>query len=163
MNYSDHDTANFSIYARNHVQRGWLGTRFGQVDSLGQTPPEELGYFEHHPPLVALLTSVSFSLFGISEAAARALPILLSSASCAVLFVLARSMIGGAWGLLAALLFALCPGAISYGQMLNPQAFVMLLGLTSILCWVRHTERGGISWQKWSITAGKIRFQPRDE
>lgn len=154
MNFADHNTSNFSVFARNYVDHGWLATRFGQVSDPWKADPAELAFYAHHPPGVALLASISFVLFGVSEPAARLLPLLASAATCPVIFLIGRRILA-AWGaILAAIVFAFAPGAAYYGQMLNSEAFVNLFGWLCALAWCRYAESGRPAW--WAASLGLL-------
>ena len=146
MNFADHNTANFSIFARNYLDHGWLATRLGQLRNIGSADPGSYVVFAHHPPTIALLTSVAFMVLGVSEPAARTLPLVFSAATTGILFLLARRVVGRTWGLLAALLFAFSPGAIYFGQMLDHEAFVVFCGLACLWAWCRHAETESRGW-----------------
>jgi len=146
MNFADHNTANFSIFARNYLLHGYAGTGLGQVRNVGPADPGDLVVFAHHPPTIALLTSLSFRIAGVSEWSARALPLALSAATCPLIFLLGARLFGPWAALLAAGVFAFAPGAVYYGQMLDHEAFVTFLGLLCLLAWVRHAETGARRW-----------------
>jgi len=148
MSFADHNTANFSIFARNYLEHGYLATRLGQVRTIGPAGPDDLTYFAHHPPTIALLTSLSFRAFGVTEWAARLLPLVLSSLTCPVLFVLGSRTAGTSAGVVAALVFAFAPGAVYYGQMLDHEAFVTFFGLLALVAWRRHVDAGSVrAWR----------------
>lgn len=146
VNFADHNTSMYAIFARNYVERGLIDTRLGQVRNLHDVEPESFRFFAHHAPTISLLTAATFALLSPSELAARALPILLSAASAVLIFLLARRLFGRAWAILPALLFAGSPGAIYYGRMLAHEAFVVFTGLLCLYLWCRHAETGGRGW-----------------
>ncbi|MBI3449072.1 MAG: glycosyltransferase family 39 protein [Acidobacteria bacterium] len=154
MTFADHNTANFSIFARNYLEHGYLATRFGQVRTIGPAGPHDLTFFAHHPPTIALLTSLAFRALGVTEWAARLMPLVLSALTCPVLFVLSSRMAGAGAGTVAALLFAFAPGAVYYGQMLDHEAFVTFFGLLAIAAWLRHEGTGSIA--AWRACLGLV-------
>lgn len=154
MNFADHNSAMYGIFARNTLDRGLLETRFGQVRNLGPVEPEKYRYFAHHAPTISLLTAGSFLLFGVSEAAARLLPILASALTALLVALLGARLLGRGWGLLAGFLFALSPGAIYFGRMLAHEAFVAAFGLACLYAWRRHCESEDRRW--WIACLGLL-------
>ncbi len=146
VNFADHNSSMYAIFARNYVERGLIDTRLGQVRNLNDVEPENFRFFAHHAPTISLLTAATFALFSPTEVAARALPILLSAASALLVFLLARRLFGRGWAILPALLFAGSPGAIYYGRMLAHEAFVLFTGLLCLYLWCRHAETGDRGW-----------------
>ena len=45
MNFADHNTSMYAIFARNYVNRGLVDTRLGQVRNLHDVEPENLRFF----------------------------------------------------------------------------------------------------------------------
>jgi hypothetical protein len=151
MNFSDHNSAMYSMFARNYLDHGLLATRLGQVRTMGPVEPDSLTFFAHHPPTIALITAMNFGLFGLEEWAARAAPILASALTAPVLFLLGRRIFGSWWSLQAGILFAWAPGAIYYGRMLAHEAFVLFGGLLCLFCWCRFVESGKRSAWFWTL------------
>lgn len=149
---ADHNTANWSIYAKNLVLRGWIPSRFGLVTNAYDPGGSKPSYFSHHPPTLGLLTSLVFLVFGVSEAAARFPALLASAATCPVLYLLFRRILGPPWALLAASIFATAPWPVYFGQMLNPEPFVTLLALLALLAWARFEESADRRW--WRLSLG---------
>jgi mannosyltransferase len=71
---------------------------------------------EPTPPTYTLLLKGWMHWFGYSEAAMRALSAVACVLSVPVIYLLGRELAGGAQGLLAALLFALSPASVYFGQ-----------------------------------------------
>lgn len=151
MNFADHNSAMYSMFARNYLDRGLAATKLGQVRNLGEAEPASFRYFAHHPPTISLLTAASFAAAGITETSARLLPVLCSALTAPFVFLLARRLLGGGWGALAGLLFAVAPGAVYYGRMLAHEAFVGLGVAFTLWAWCRFAETGGGGWWRAAL------------
>lgn len=125
------DGALFSAIARNYANYGIIELKGGQATNFGAVANKsELNFYQHHPPMVPLLTYVSFQLFGESEGAARLAPIILTIGSGALLFVLIRELFGFNIALLSTFFFASFPMTIFFGRKVgyeSPTLFFILL------------------------------------
>ena len=83
----------FSIAARNYLAYGYRATGLAMVVTA-EGPPSPPVFYTNHPPLVPLLVSGSFALFGEHEWAARIVPLVASLASLALLTWLAAQFYG---------------------------------------------------------------------
>src|SRR3990167_10393848 len=69
--HHDWNSAVYSNIARNYVRYGYLATKLGQVTNVDFQSPDSFSYITHYPPLLPILISFSFRIFGQIEAAAR--------------------------------------------------------------------------------------------
>ncbi len=83
----------FSIAARNHLAYGYGATGLIPVVTP-DGPPSPMMFYANHPPLVPLLVSASFAVFGEHEWAARLVPLAASLVSLALLTQLASRCYG---------------------------------------------------------------------
>jgi len=83
----------FSIAARNYLAYGYRATGFLPAVTA-EGPPSPIELYTNHPPLVPLLVSASFALFGEQEWAARLVPLVASLVSLALLTYLAARFYG---------------------------------------------------------------------
>lgn len=81
---------------------------------------------EATPPTYPLLLRGWIALWGDSEAALRSLSLVASAACVPVVYALGRELGGRTQGLLAALLFALCPVSLYFAQEARVYAILML-------------------------------------
>ncbi|HXI03685.1 MAG TPA: glycosyltransferase family 39 protein, partial [Candidatus Saccharimonadales bacterium] len=149
---ADHNTSNWATYSKNLLERGWVPSRFGLVTNAYAPDGSAPRYFSHHPATLGLLTSLVFLVFGVSEAAARFPAILASAATAPALYLLFRRILGPPWALLSAAIFATAPWPVYFGQMLNPEPFVALLAILSLLAWARFEESAEPRW--WRLSLG---------
>jgi len=120
-----------SSIARNYLRYGVFSLRFGQaINPEPVSDMSDLSYYQHHPPLLPLLTSGMFALLGESEAAARLLPIVFSLGSILLVFILAKKAYNEHVALLAAFFFATFPAVLFFARApdsMAPSTFLMLL------------------------------------
>jgi len=114
--------------ARNYVRFGYIDTKLGAVTNVGPVRPQQFTY-DDHPPMVYWLTSVSYHLFGVSEWSATLVPIVCSSVSIGLLFMLVLRLWGLSVASLAAAFMVLVPMDAYYGRMVDHEAPTLLFSL----------------------------------
>jgi hypothetical protein len=131
----------FSLIARNYLKFGYLGTKLGQVTNYGRSESQDFHYRIDNPPLLPLLISLSFRLFGVQEWSARLIPLLSSTGLLFVVYWLGRKLGGKRVALVASLLFTLLPMQVYYGKMPAPHilsSFFSWLTFVFYLCWIER-------------------------
>lgn len=99
-----------------------------------------------HPPLYYVLLHF-WLVFGSSEAALRALSVLVGALTVPITLILGRRLWAWREGTVGALLVALAPLHIWYSQETRMYALIALLGLVASLCfWQAIVEGGGRRW-----------------
>ncbi|MBU1218192.1 glycosyltransferase family 39 protein [Myxococcota bacterium] len=89
----------------------------------------------HHPPLINILTAISFRLFGNSEASARFFPILAAMATFWLLFFWLHHKYGP-WASLAGVFFlTIIPMQTTFGNMINYEGVIIALTLIALVAW----------------------------
>jgi mannosyltransferase len=88
---------------------------------------------ETTPPTYYLLLRGWMALWGDSEAALRSLSAIASILCLPVTYLLGRELGGKSWGLASALLFALCPMSVYFGQ--EARVYALLMLAASLLLW----------------------------
>lgn len=136
--WGEHDWngVRYGNIARNYLRYGFLETKLGQVENSGSAKRSEFAYYTHYPPLLPILLSASYKLFGISEWSTRIVPLLATAGGIVLIF-----LIGSTWwdfkrGLTAALLALATPLVLYFGK--NPvheplTLFFILLSLWGYL------------------------------
>ena len=110
--------------ARELVGGSWLTLRLNGVR-----------YFDK-PPLLYWLTAVSFSLFGLTEGAARVAPLLGALLAVAATALLGVRLLGLGWGALAGLALLSCALFVAFARYVRPESlFVAAIawGFTGLL------------------------------
>jgi Dolichyl-phosphate-mannose-protein mannosyltransferase len=100
------------------------------------------GYVESEFPLLSLLVSVLYKLFGVSETWGRLVVVVFSLATVALVYVLARDLIDHPAGLAAAFLVAVSPGAVFYGRAFMPDTLMVCFSVGAILGFYRYLAQG---------------------
>jgi uncharacterized membrane protein len=88
---------------------------------------------EPSPPTYTFLLRAWMLMFGYSEAAMRSLSAVACMLCIPVIYLLGRELTGKFQGLLAALLFALCPASVYFGQ--EARVYALLTLSASIVLW----------------------------
>jgi uncharacterized membrane protein len=96
-------------------------------------------------PLYYFLLNLWLHLFGTSETALRSLSLVVSVAAIPVLFVLGRRLASPDVGVVSALIGAVAPYQMAFGQYARPYALFLLLALLSTYAALRLTQ-GGNRW-----------------
>jgi 4-amino-4-deoxy-L-arabinose transferase-like glycosyltransferase len=119
--------------ARELVGGSWLTLRLNGVR-----------YFDK-PPLLYWLTAASFSLFGLTEGAARLAPLLGALLAVAATALLGVRLLGPGWGALAGLALLSCALFVAFARYVRPESlFVAAIawGFTGLLVHMRAPRNG---------------------
>jgi hypothetical protein len=136
----------FSIAARNYPAYGYLATRLVPVVTP-DGPPSPAVFYANHPPLVPLLVSGSFALFGEHEWAARLVPLLASLASLVLLARLAARFHGDRVALLTLALAATLPLDAHLAAHVDVQGSVLLAAvLAFVLALAERRSAAAFGW-----------------
>jgi LmbE family N-acetylglucosaminyl deacetylase len=144
----DYNGAVWSQAAHNILRAGLtktLGASSGFY--FGPLPIPPWGYYLHHPPLLHLIITVLFAVFGESEWVARLFPIGCSLASVILLWFLVRSCVGVRTATLSAAVFACMPMELRYGQMVNFEPCILMLILGALLSLRYWMVSGRAQWK----------------
>lgn len=99
-------------------------------------------FHDLHPPLSYYTFLVWNQVFGLDEAAVRALPVLWGLVAVAVIGLIGRRLGGNLAGLAAALLLAFNPLHIAYSQEARPYSQAVALSLLALLFLLRSLTEG---------------------
>ena len=141
----DGNGACWSQSAHNTLRAGLLTTAgMPSAFYFGTLPIPPEGYYTHHPPLLSLLLTGMFSLFGEKESVARSLPIACSLLSAVLLWFLVRDCANARTASFCVLLFAAMPMELRYGRMVNFEPLDLVWMLSAVLClrlWAKTARR----------------------
>jgi hypothetical protein len=149
----DFNGAWWSQSAHNTLCAGLRITGGVPLGYLGPLPIPPSGYYTHHPPLLSLMLTGMFALFGEKEWVARLLPITFSLASVVLLWTLVKECTGRRAAAASALLFAATPMELVYGRMVNFEPINLVWMLGGLLCLRRWERTGKPHWRNLMITA----------
>ncbi|MBI5357201.1 glycosyltransferase family 39 protein [Candidatus Collierbacteria bacterium] len=134
--------------AKNFVRFGYLPLKFGATLATADIRPEERKYSTHYTPVLPILISFSYRLFGIYEWSTRLVPVMASSASVLLVILLGRELISFRAGIIAGVLMAVTPMFVYYGK--NPVHEVVLLPFV-LLSYYSYYRFIKIKKNKWWI------------
>jgi 4-amino-4-deoxy-L-arabinose transferase-like glycosyltransferase len=103
-------------------------------------------YYINHPPFEVLIISLSYALFGKSEATTRLVAIVFSILSVVLVFLLCYRLFGNRAALLAALFMAVNPIDAYYGRLPHFFEAAKALLLLTLFLYFLWEERGGLTW-----------------
>jgi hypothetical protein len=136
--WHDHNSAMYTLFARNHVEYGLGATALYSTWGDTLAPPAAPERYLNHPPLLALWVAVPLFLLGDHEWAARLVPIGASLGSAWLLMAIVGRLAGTLPGLLAGYFFATLPLTAYFGRMIDhvaPAQLFSLLMLHGYLEW----------------------------
>jgi len=149
----DFNGAWWSQSAHNTLRAGLRATGGVPLGYLGPLPIPPSSYYTHHPPLLSLMLTGMFALFGEKEWAARLLPITFSLVSVVLLWALVRECVGSRAATFSALLFAATPMELVYGRMVNFEPINLAWMLGGLLCLQRWEKTSEPHWRNLMIIA----------
>ena len=116
-----------------------------QTDYDGPPP----NYVELELQIVPYAAAQLYRVFGVHEVFARAIVVAFSLATIVLVFFFGCELYGRRAGLIAAVLFAVAPGAVYYGRTITPDTD-MVFFLTGVLFfwwrWVAHRRTADFVW-----------------
>lgn len=152
--------AMYASFARNYLKFGYSRSGGAPLDAAGpalEAYPTVAGQiYAHRPPVVSLLVSLPYQVFGSREPVLRATLVLAALGTLAVFLQLAVRVMGPGWGLAAAALFALAPIYGYYSVTTVHQVFGLLGALLVYLFYLRWRESpaGARLWALLGISFG---------
>ncbi len=115
------------------------------------TPTLDAAPYLDKPPLLYWLTATSFSLFGVSETAARIPCVLSALLTVGLVYSLGRRLIGSRAAWCGALSLVLSGGFIFAGRFLLMDSVLTLFTTASLLCGYLATVKGKLNWSWWLV------------
>lgn len=131
----------YSTIARNFNRYGIINTSFAQIENQDKASPKEFYFMTHHPPILTVLLSISFGIFGEGEKAARLVPVIFSLATLILIYALTRQYFDKKTAILAAALACVTPMFIFYGKLPVQEVLGLPLILLSIFLYFRYIKR----------------------
>ena len=136
----------FGIAARNYPGYGYLANRLVPIVTP-DGPPSPPVVYANHPPLVPLLVSASFAVFGEREWAARLVPLAAAFASLALLGILAARVHGTRVAVLTLAIATTLPLDAHLAAHVDVQGSVLLAAVLAFLMAVaRQRHAAALGW-----------------
>lgn len=132
--------------AKNFLRFGYLPLKFGATLASFDVLSSDRKFSTHYTPVLPILISFSYRLFGISEWSTRLVAVVASLLSVFVVMLLGKELISTRAGVIAGVLMTITPMFVYYGR--NPVHEIILLPFAlimfySYICWRRSHE------EKW--------------
>lgn len=116
----------YSQIARNYFDFGLIATKLGQM-----TGPNS--FYTHYPPLFPLILATAFKFFGQQDIVARLVPVLFTSASVALLYLISRSWV--------VVVVVLTPMLRYFGKMPSQEALIMFFSCLSVYAYLNKKNK----------------------
>ena len=145
VGHHEWNSAEFCVFARNHIAYGLGYTKLYCTWGNSATPPAEPVRYLNHPPLIAAWVALPVLVFGDHEWAARLVPIAATLASAWLLMVMVGRLHSHGLGVLAGLFYVTLPATAYFGRMVDhhPLAeFFSLLMLHGYVAWAGLYDAG---------------------
>lgn len=140
-----HNGARYSQIGRNYLRFGLTYLNGAPLLDAGSHDRHHPVVYAHHPPAVPMAVAMAFDLAGLSENAARAVPVLATLLGLVLLARLVNLVAGPREAGLAALVAVCQPMVSIYGAHVDVQGTpVLCASLVVILAYVRWLRRGTI-------------------
>lgn len=149
--YGVHDWngVRYGNIARNYLRYGFIQTKLGQVENSGMVEFKDFVFLTHYPPLLPILVSLSFSIFGISELSTRLIPTLATAFSLVLIYLIAQKLWGRRIAFLSTVLVMFTPLVLYFGK--NP-VHEPLVVFFSLLAFYEFTD----------LVSGKLEVRRRN-
>lgn len=135
--------------AKNFYRFGYFPLKFGATLATFNTSPDERKYLIHYTPVLPVMISFSYLVFGVSEWSTRLVPVITSLASVFLVVLLGKELISFRAGIIAGALMVVTPMFIYYGK--NPVHEIVLLpfALLAFYSYRRFLKTSEKCW--WNI------------
>ena len=141
--YGHHDfnSVFYSTMARNLNRYGLFTTKLAQVTNSGIVDPKDFHYHTHHPSLLPILLSLSFKVFGQSEASARIVPLLFSLGSLPLLFFISKKLKFSDLASFSSTLVMATPMLRYFGKLPVHEPLIIFFSLLSVLLYLNFINK----------------------
>lgn len=118
--WGEHDWngVRYGNIARNYLKYGVINLKFAQIETSGPLNNQNLIYYTHYPPMLPIVISFSYKIFGVSEWSTRAVAVISTSSIIVLIFLIGSKLFNLETGIIAALAGLLTPMVLYFGK--NP-------------------------------------------
>lgn len=141
IGHHDWNSAMYSTIARNYDRYGVLGTKGGQVENPDIVKNGGFSFKTHYPPLLPLLMSLSFHLFGVFEFSARLVPYFASLFMIVFIYLVAKRLYGQDVAFLASVLLVVTPLFLYFGTSPVHETIVPVFSLMAFWGYLQFFNR----------------------
>lgn len=115
--HHDWNSVVYSNIARNYIRYGYLTTKLGQVTNVDLQNSESFAFITHYPPLLPILISFSFRVFGQTELSARLVTITFSLIMVYFIYRLGKEIHSTFFGIVSATSIIFTPIFLYFGKL----------------------------------------------
>jgi hypothetical protein len=144
--HHDWNSVVYSNIARNYKRYGYLGTKFAQVTNYDYQKPENFSFITHYPPILPILISLSFHLFGQSEASARLTIIAFSILLVFFIYKIGKELQSELLGLYAALSLTITPIFLYFGKLPVHDTIVPAVSVVGFWAYLKYFKTENIKY-----------------
>lgn len=144
IGHHEYNGAVYSTIARNFNRYGIINTKFAQIENQDKAQPGDFYFMTHHPPILTVLLSISFGIFGEGEKAARLVPIIFSLLTLILIYGLADKYFDKKTAILAIALASISPIFIYYGKLPVQEVLGLPVILLSTFLYFRFFARPNV-------------------
>lgn len=141
-------SAQFLVYARNYLRYGLTQTRgFPTFSFIGA---KQITYSQHGLG-GSLLLAAWMLVFGVSEASARGLSLVVSALTSGVLYLLGKELFGARTGYLAAAIYWMLPLSLYLSHIYQMELVLQMLCLVAVWYSIRFSRAGRKRDFAWAL------------
>lgn len=140
--WGEHDWngVRYGNIARNYLRYGLINLKFAQIENSGPVA-EKYEYFTHYPPLLPILISLSYRLVGISEWSTRLIPLLATSGTIVLIFLIGNKLWDLKTGILASSIAMVIPITLYFGKTPVHESLVVFFVLAAFLAYLYKRKK----------------------
>lgn len=130
----------YSIIAHNYNQFGMLAVKFTQISSPYEKLPIHPEYYLHHPPLISIIESLLFKIFGEHFWVGRLTVILFAFGSSILVYFIALMLRNRRYALFTFCVYSIIPASSIFGRMIGQEPLVVFFALLTLLFLLLYTK-----------------------
>ncbi|MEM5852775.1 MAG: glycosyltransferase family 39 protein [Candidatus Aenigmatarchaeota archaeon] len=135
----------YSEYAINYIKFGYLKTKLAQLWNTGglETGKEVYENYVHRPIGTALLLSLSFRVFGVSEWSARIIQIIANLGSVLFLYLIVKNIFNRKIALITCFFLVFSPMFFYMRNFISPDALIIFFIFATLyfyILWLKHSK-----------------------
>lgn len=141
--WGEHDWngVRYGTIARNFLRQGVLDMKFAQVENSGPLENQNLKYYTHYPPLLPIVISLSYKLLGVNEFSTRIVPVIATSGSITLIFLIGSLLFETRVGIVASFISLLTPMTLYFGKNASHEPLTLFFILLSFYGYLLYTKK----------------------
>lgn len=133
--WGEHDWngVRYGNIARNYLRYGYTNYKLAEIENSGPVEGQKLEAYTHYPPLLPILISISYKMFGVSEWSTRLVAVLATAASIVLIFLIGDLVWNRNTGVLASLIALATPMVLYFGKNASHEPLTLFFILLAFL------------------------------